>query len=238
MKMSRIPLMLALLALILLAASGPGVRLGLWPFTTGFQVMRWAAYCGLAAAAAAAIGLAVPTWRARGWRALLFSLVLGGGVAYFPWNMLQQAKALPPIHDISTDLSDPPAFVAILSLRANAANSATYGGPEIAAAQRAAYPDIQPLTLPESTAKAYERALAAARRSGWEIIAASQPGGRIEATATTPWFGFKDDVVVRITPSADGSSRIDVRSVSRVGRSDVGANARRIRNYLATLRSN
>lgn len=237
MKLIRIPLILALLALILLAVSGPGVRLDLWPFPFGFQVMRWAAYCGLAAAAAAVSGLAVPTWRARGWRTLLFSMVLGSGVAYFPWNMLQQAKALPPIHDISTDLSDPPAFVAVLPLRADAANPADYGGPEIAAAQRAAYPDIQPLTLPEPTAKAYARALATAQRSGWEIIAANQSSGRIEATATTPWFGFKDDVVVRITPSADGS-RIDVRSVSRVGSSDVGANAKRIRNYLAAVRSN
>jgi uncharacterized protein (DUF1499 family) len=69
---------------------------------------------------------------------------------------------------------------------------------------------------------------------GWEIIAADSARGRIEAVATTRWFGFIDDVVVRI--SEDGSrSRIDVRSVSRVGRSDVGANARRIRAYLDRL---
>lgn len=198
--------------------------------------MRWAAYCGLAATTAAVIGLAVPMWRARGLRALLFSIVLGSGVAYFPWQMLQQAKTLPPIHDISTDLSDPPAFVAVLPLRANAENPAAYGGAEIAAAQRAAYPDIQPLTLSAPTALAYARALAAARRSGWHIVAADQPSGRIEATATTPWFGFKDDVVVRIMPSA-GGSRIDVRSLSRVGSSDAGANAKRIRRYLAAVRS-
>jgi len=236
MKMIRIPLILALLSLAILAASGPGVRLGLWPFPFGFQLMRWAVYCGLAAAAAALLVLAVPTWRARGARGLLFSLVLGSGVAYLPWHMLQQAKALPPIHDISTDLPDPPAFVAILPLRANAANPAAYGGPEIAAAQRAAYPDIQPLLLAEPVAKAYARALAAAQHSGWQIVAAAQPSGRIEATATTLWFGFKDDVIIRIAPSA-GGSRIDVRSVSRVGKSDVGTNANRIRSYLAALRS-
>jgi uncharacterized protein (DUF1499 family) len=236
MKLVRIPLILALLSLTLLAVSGPGVRLGLWPFPFGFQVIRWAAYGGLAATTAAVIGLAVPTWRTRGLRALLFSMVLGGGVAYFPWQMLQQAKMLPSIHDISTDLSDPPAFVAVLPLRANAANPAAYGGPQIAAAQRAAYPDIQPLTLSEPTAKAYARALAAAQRMGWHVVAADQPSGRIEATATTPWFGFKDDVIVRIAPSA-GGSRIDVRSVSRVGSGDVGANAKRIRSYLAAVRS-
>lgn len=236
MKIVRIPLVLALLSLALLAVSGPGVRLGLWAFPIGFQILRWAAYCGLASTACALVGIAVPKWRTSGLRGLLFSVLLGSGVAYFPWQMLQQAKTLPPIHDISTDLSDPPAFVAVLPLRADAANPAVYGGPEIAAAQRAAYPEIQPLTLAEPKAEAYARALAAAQRMGWKIVSGDQQSGRIEATATTLWFGFKDDVIVRITPTA-GGSRIDVRSVSRVGTSDVGTNAKRIRNYLAAVRS-
>jgi uncharacterized protein (DUF1499 family) len=235
MKMVRIPLALALLSLALLAISGPGVRLGWWPFPIGFQILRWAAYAGLAAAAGAIVALAVPTWRARGVRGLLFSIVLGAAVAYFPWQMLEQAKTLPPIHDISTDLSDPPAFVAVLPLRADATNSAVYGGPAVAAAQRSAYPDIQPLLLPEPAAQATARALTAAQRMGWQIVATDQPAGRIEATATTRWFGFKDDVVIRITPT--GGSRIDVRSVSRVGTGDVGANANRIRSYLAAVRA-
>jgi len=79
------------------------------------------------------------------------------------------------------------------------------------------------------------RALAAARASGWAIVAADSAAGRIEATATTAWFGFKDDVVVRVAPEGTGS-RVDVRSVSRVGKSDVGANARRIREYLERVR--
>jgi uncharacterized protein (DUF1499 family) len=71
---------------------------------------------------------------------------------------------------------------------------------------------------------------------GWELVASDSAAGRIEATATTPWFGFKDDVVVRVRPDGSGS-RIDVRSVSRVGKSDVGANAKRIRTYLADIAS-
>jgi uncharacterized protein (DUF1499 family) len=68
----------------------------------------------------------------------------------------------------------------------------------------------------------------------WEVVAADAAAGRIEATATTPWFGFRDDIVVRIVP-ADGGSRVDVRSVSRVGKGDLGVNARRIREFLGRL---
>jgi uncharacterized protein (DUF1499 family) len=70
---------------------------------------------------------------------------------------------------------------------------------------------------------------------GWEIVASDAPAGRIEATDTTTWFGFKDDIIVRVRPEASGGSRVDVRSVSRLGESDVGANAKRVRKYLAKL---
>jgi uncharacterized protein (DUF1499 family) len=124
--------------------------------------------------------------------------------------------------------------VAILPLRAGAPNPAEYGGAEVAAQQRAGYPDIGPLILQTLPQQAFDRALAAARDMGWEIVATDPTSGRIEATATTFWFGFKDDVVVRVTPVGDGS-RIDVRSVSRVGRSDVGSNAERIKAYLGRV---
>jgi uncharacterized protein (DUF1499 family) len=82
----------------------------------------------------------------------------------------------------------------------------------------------------------FDRAVSAARKLGWHVVAAAPAEGRLEATDTTRWFGFKDDVVVRIAPAADGS-RVDVRSVSRVGRSDLGTNARRIRAFLRELRA-
>jgi uncharacterized protein (DUF1499 family) len=174
----------------------------------------------------------VPRWRVGARATLVLGIVLGAGAAGFPLYMAQQAKVLPRIHDISTDLTHPPAFVAVLPLRADAANPAAHGGAEVAAAQRLGYPDIQPLTLAVAPAEAYARALAAAQKMGWQIVAFDPKNGRIEATATTFWFGFKDDVVIRIS-AIDGASRVDVRSVSRVGKSDVGANAARIRAYFA-----
>ena len=125
---------------------------------------------------------------------------------------------------ITTDTEKPPQFKRPLS----------YGGPQVAEQQRKAYPDIQPAVLAAGPEAAFARALAAAQAMGWDIVDAQPKEGRIEATATTFWFGFKDDVVVRITPLAAGS-RIDVRSKSRVGRGDTGTNAQRVRAYLKRL---
>ena len=122
----------------------------------------------------------------------------------------------------------------MLPLRKNATNPADYGGPEIAAQQHSAYPDIQPLALPIPNQQAFTQALQAAEAMGWAIVATNPVEGRIEATDTTFWFGFKDDIVVRIQPRGDGS-RVDIRSVSRVGKSDVGTNAQRIRAYSRRL---
>ena len=237
MKINRIPMILVVLCAIALTLSGLGVRTGLWTYPTGFTMLRWAAYGALFAATCAIVVMAIPKARSGVVGGLLFSICLGLGIAYFPWSWMQQAKALPPIHDITTDLSDPPAFHAILPLRAGASNPADYGGPGVAAAQRKGYPDIQPLELAFNPGVAFETALKAARAMGWQVIAADPSAGRIEATATTLWFGFKDDIVVRVRPKAAGS-RIDVRSVSRVGNSDIGTNAKRIREYLAKVREN
>lgn len=234
MKPAHVALLIGVAAALLLLVAGPGTRLQWWDFRGGFQLMRWAAYTGLAGAALALVMLLLPATRRAALPSLLLALGLGLGVAFVPWNGMRQARALPPIHDISTDMQQPPAFVAILPLRADAPNPAVYGGAGIAQAQRAGYPDLHPKQLQATPGDAYVRALAAARAMGWEIVAADAASGRIEATDTTPWFGFKDDVVIRV--AADGAgSRIDVRSVSRVGGSDVGANAKRIRAYLRRL---
>jgi uncharacterized protein (DUF1499 family) len=233
-RLARFTLAAALAAALLLFLSGPGTRLDFWGFRTGFALLRWGAYLGLAAAALALVQLLVPGWRpARPWP-LAVAIALGLVAAGVPWYWQRRAREVPPIHDISTDTADPPEFVAILPLRADAPNPAEYGGPAIAAAQQQAYPDLQPLALSQPPEAVFGRAVEAARRAGWEIVASDSAAGRIEATATTGWFGFKDDVVVRIRPANEGS-RVDVRSVSRVGRSDVGTNARRIRAYLVDL---
>jgi hypothetical protein len=203
-------LMLALAAGLALLLAGPGHRLGWWSFGTGFSVMRWAAYGGIAAAAVSAAALILAPWRGqrRGMFRALAGLIIGLITVGIPAYYLQTARAVPPIHDITTDSDDPPEFREILPLRADAPNPVSYGGPPVA--------------------------LAAAGAMGWTIVATDEAAGRIEATDRTLWFGFVDDVVIRVRPT-DAGSRIDVRSVSRVGVSDIGANAARVRAYLAEL---
>jgi uncharacterized protein (DUF1499 family) len=227
---------LALLAVLVLVMAGAGTKAGLWDFRTGLGMLKWAAYIGVAAAVASLALLAVLRPHGRVLGVLLVSTIVGLAVVALPWQWRSIARSVPPIHDITTDLGNPPAFEAILPLRADASNPAEYGGPEVAAQQRAAYPDIAPLFLDASTATAFSRSLDAARGMGWEIVTADSARGRIEAVATTRWFGFKDDVVVRI--AQDGiRARVDVRSVSRVGGSDVGTNARRIRDFIERVRT-
>jgi hypothetical protein len=141
----------------------------------------------------------------------------------------------PSIHDITTDPDDPPAFVALLARRHGRwVSRPESDGPTAAAAQRRAYPDIQPLIVGAPLARVFAAALAAARGMGWEVVAHNRDAGRIEAIATTRLMRFKDDVVVRLREDRAGT-RVDVRSKSRLGRGDLGTNARRIRRYLAAL---
>jgi uncharacterized protein (DUF1499 family) len=209
---------------LLLLASGLGVRLGLWTYGTGFALLRYAFYTGMAAAVLALVALLLPQGRARWIAALLAALGVGAATAYLPYSVQEHAKSAPRINDITTDTEKPPQFKKPLP----------YGGPQVAEQQRKAYPDIQPAVLAAGPEAAFARALAAAQAMGWDIVDAQPKEGRIEATATTFWFGFKDDVVVRITPLAAGS-RIDARSKSRVGRGDTGTNAQRVRAYLKRL---
>lgn len=205
-------------------------------FRTGFLILRYAAYGGIVAAVLSLVGAILNRpWELRGsFIASILGLLLGLLVFIIPLCWWWTAQRVPPIHDITTDTENPPRFVSILSLRKDAPNPAEYGGPEIAAQQRVAYPDIVPARSSIPPDKAFERALAAAQGMGWKIVDKNPGEGRIEATDTTFWFGFKDDIVIRVTP-ADSASRIDIRSVSRVGRSDVGTNAKRIRKFLKKI---
>jgi uncharacterized protein (DUF1499 family) len=225
---------LSAIAITVAMGAGVGVRLALWDFRQGFRILNWAAYFGIAGTAVSLAGaiLGRPGKGRRGFLPAVAGIVLGALAFGVPGNWYRIAKRVPMIHDITTDTENPPDYVSVLALRKDAPNSATYGGPEIAAQQHAAYPDIRPLVTGIPPAQAFERARSVAHRMGWKIVDDHPAEGRIEATATTRWFGFKDDVVIRITPAADSGSRVDIRSVSRVGRSDVGTNARRIRTFL------
>jgi len=221
----------------MLVASGPGTRMGLWQWQTGISLVSWAAWTGMIGSAAALVLVlmtAVPKWRVRAWVPLV---ALAYGVIAFvpPLLLLQKAKGVPPIHDITTDTEHPPQFLALLPERRKSPNGFEYGGPQVAAQQAKAYPDIKPLVVKTPPAQTLQKAIDAARSLGWEIVSSDAPGGRIEATDTSMWFGFKDDVVVRVLPDPSGGSRVDVRSVSRVGKSDIGANAKRVREFLAKL---
>jgi uncharacterized protein (DUF1499 family) len=225
---------LSVLAITAAMAAGAGTRLAYWDFRQGFRILNWAAYLGIAGMTLSIAGAIMErTEKRRGWFFLAITGIVLGGLAFgVPGNWYWIAKQVPMIHDITTDTENPPVFVTILPLRKDAPNSPIYGGPEIALKQHAAYPEIRPFLSDLPPAMAFERARSVARKMGWNIVEENPVEGRIEATATTRWFGFKDDVVVRIVPSGNAGSRIDVRSVSRVGKSDVGTNARRIRAFL------
>ena len=229
---------LAVASALLLVAAPVGYRLGIVPLRVALlTLLRWGVYGGIAAAVVSLIGLVMTLARPRELRrgtvlaavSLLVGLALVGVLARF-----RMGPPAPPIHDITTDTQNPPEYVAVLLLRASAPNPTVYGGDKIASQQREAYPDLQPLMLKVPPARAFERALSTVRKMAWDLVGEDAATGRIEATDTTFWFGFKDDVVIRVRP-ADGGSRVDVRSLSRVGVGDVGTNAKRIRAFLHAL---
>src|SRR5437870_5203558 len=147
-------------------AAGLGSRWGLWHFRTGFMLLRWAAYGALVVVILGLVALVVNRSSNKAIFFALASIVLGMFVAGIPWQMKQRAQHVPPIHDITTDTENPPAFVAILPLRADAPNSVEYKGTEVAAQQKKAYPDLQPLTVNASPDVAFQRALRAAWDTG------------------------------------------------------------------------
>jgi uncharacterized protein (DUF1499 family) len=224
----------AILAALAVGVSGYGARFALWDLGTAFALLRWGAYAALTIAALAVVALAWPRLRARHPIPLGIALAVGGIAGALPLGWILGARGLPPINDITTDTANPPSFAAIVPLRVSAPVPLSYAGAATAEQQRRAYPDIEPIVLPVAPAAAYAKALAAARAAGWIIVAADAASGRIEATATTPWFGFRDDVAIRVAADAKGS-RVDIRSVSRVGRGDLGTNARRVREFTAAM---
>ena len=234
MTLSRWLLVLAVLVTLLLVVSGPGTRLGFWDFRFGFQLIRWAFFGALAVAGLAVVLLVIKRFRPAHGGSLVGALVLALACAWVPYSLYQQATSVPRIHDITTDTDSVPEFVAITPLRADASNPVAYPGAEVAEQQRAAYPEIQPLASDQPAAVVFSEAATLADELGWTVVAQAPEQGRIEAFDTTFWFGFIDDVVIRITGSAD-QTVVDVRSKSRVGLSDVGKNAARIEAFLDAL---
>ncbi len=220
---------MGILSLTLLPLSALVTQFGLFHFRTGLLLFLASALLGLVAVVIAALRTRAQsdeTSRRLMSRSALMSLP---AIAAFAFSSFSGGDA-PMIHNVTTSPDNPPAFVVAPAKRGPEANPLTYS-PETAKIQVAAYPDLQPHHSSLSQAAAYERALETAELLGWDIYYQDATEGHIEAVATTRWFGFKDDIAIRISPKDDGSI-VDLRSVSRVGKGDLGANARRILKFL------
>lgn len=246
---------LALIAYFMIAALG--VRFGVWGVAMGLGTLTirigpLLAFGALALGVIAVLAALLVRPR-RGavlaLAALLVPAALVGGLLQFR----SQAQAVPPIHDISTDLADPPAFSAGVrqAREAMAANSldlltkrvpnlnGRFGAAEGQLSidlQRQAYGDVLPISVPLAPAQAQQRAQAIAQQLGWQVTRLEPASGGLEAQVRSFWFGFVDDIAVRIRPGGTGEeSVVDIRSVSRVGVSDIGANAKRVRAFSKAL---
>jgi uncharacterized protein (DUF1499 family) len=184
-----------------------------------------------------AVAAFVAIWRdgLAGFGAALTAFVVGAALLAYPAYLAARAYWQPAIYDITTDPIDPPRFEAIARLRPRDANPIAYAGLYAAEQQREAYADIEPIDVSAPPQMAYEAALAVATKRKWRVVDARAPqvlrrDGRIEAIARTPVLGFRDDVVIRVRATRDGA-RVDLRSASRYGRHDFGANARRLRAF-------
>ena len=236
-RLARIAFILATVGAIIVAVSGLLHRfLGL-DIEAAIAVFRYGFYLTVAGVA---LGLATilparPGDRRRGSVAAFLAIVIGGAGAWVPLHWFLNAQQRPAISDITTDTAAPPPLVATAQLRRGAPNPPAYPK-ENAALQRAAFPDIEPVLLAVAPAEAFARVGRVATGLGWEIVARVPAEGRLEAVVTSPWFGFRDDVVVRVRPQGTGS-RVDIRSKSRNGEADLGGNVDRVRAFLARLKS-
>jgi uncharacterized protein (DUF1499 family) len=233
-KANRLAICFLLLAIIGAAAVLVmmfGARFGLWEPIIGFRLTRtYLAPMGYVLAGAGFVGLTYLAMRRKVVAACCAALATVVGLGMLSPTIkaqLHAPKRYPPIHDISTDTINPPRFVILDGARSGAQNGLTYGGPEVAAVQATSYPDVAPIQSTLPATDAFARALSVAKDMGWDIVAQNPDALRFEATAYTPIFHFADDIVVVFTPEA-AASRVDLRSVSRVGRSDMGVNAARI----------
>jgi uncharacterized protein (DUF1499 family) len=226
----------AIVGLALLGAAGPAYRLGV-TLGSAFDIVRWAAYVSLGGVAASGAALLWSRRKGRTGAAVVAGLgvLIGLLTAAVGYGWLRQAQAAPPLHDVTTDLDNPPSFGALARQRPGGSNPLTRP-PDLDQLQRQHYPDLAPVIVSQPAGVVFDRARLVAENQGWTIVTSDPAAGRLEATDSTWWFGFTDDIVVRLTAWGAGT-RVDVRSVSRHGTSDTGTNARRIRRFMSALQA-
>jgi uncharacterized protein (DUF1499 family) len=229
----------ALAAVLLMPLAALGRIAGLLDWRTMLSVFGFDLKVTAAAVVLALVAFVVNRrlpWRSVRLGGAALAFVLGVAVMVPQAATAMRAMRAPPIHDISTDTVNPPPLVALLAERtaAHALNPPDYVA-TTAVLQKTFFPDIAPKVLKLPPHDAFERVLAAAMAQGWRIVANVPEEGRIEAIATTFWIGFSDDVVFRLTAAGPDATRVDMRSLSRVGRGDTGTNAARVRAFLAAL---
>ncbi len=229
---------LALIGALGVFLAGYGYQWGWWHYRIGFRIIPWATGGVVLAGIITTIGF-IGLYRKTavhtiiGCVGIALSLAAIFNIVY--WR-IEINKGYPLIHDITTDMENPPMFVDIIELRSDAPNPAEYQGEEVAKAQKEFYSGLGPIQLQLNYDEAFNQALANAEKMPWQIISESKEEGRIEAYEKLAWFGFIDDVVIRVDTTSTGSI-IDIRSKSRIGRGDLGVNAKRIKRYKATFKA-
>jgi len=231
--MKILVLLMSLAAFLLVTLPGPLYRSGLVELGTAFAGFKYAVITGVAALILLIVQMLFKrqtvTFTSAA-VAIVFSLI----AILIPLRMMSTANSVPAIHDISTDIMTPPEFVAIAPLRADAPNPTAYAGLETAQKQREAYPELQTLQYSQPKSELVAAVEQAANNLGWQLVNTNASAGVIEATDSTMWFGFKDDIVVRVLDQG-GERLVDIRSKSRMGKSDLGKNAERISLFIQEL---
>jgi uncharacterized protein (DUF1499 family) len=234
--MKKLTLIAGILAILLVASTGPVYKTGLVGFMNIITIMQAGIIVGFISLILAVIQIFFMR-KDIAWGTYIVSVLCAVVAIAFPVNMMSKGKAVPAIHDITTDIVNPPKFDAIIALRADAPNPPEYQGQEVAKLQLEAYPDIKTQTYSQSPEAIFTATVNALESMGLEIVSANNVTGKIEASDTTPWFGFVDDVVVRIKQN-DKFTILDARSKSRIGRSDLGKNAERLTLLFTTVNAN
>jgi uncharacterized protein (DUF1499 family) len=234
--MKILTLIAGVFALLLLLLAGPLYKAEILGLMNAFLAMRIALIMGAVAIVLALIQV-IFMRKTISWPATGVAVLCAAVAIFMPLSQMNKAKSVPPIHDITTDLVNPPKFVAILALRADAPNPAAYQGEEIASQQREAYPELQTQKYQQTAEQVFDAAIAAVNDMGLEVVSSDKNLGLIEAYDTTTFFGFVDDVVIRIQ-SAEQITILDARSKSRVGMSDIGKNAERLNSLITGIKNN